>query len=108
MSSKIYYPTTNDLAEAFNKAIRKLLKKFVSKNQQDWDEKLGECFRAYRTTVRTPTKATPFSLVYGCQAVLPLEIQIPFLRIALATEMTNKDKHRLHHQKLEALDYKRL
>src|SRR3954469_6684148 len=25
-------------------------------------------------------KATPFSLVYGCEAVLPLEIQIPSLR----------------------------
>ena len=63
---------------------------------------------AYRTTVRTPTKATPFSLVYGCEAVLPLEIQIPSLRVALTTEMTNEKKYRLRLQELETLDDKRL
>jgi len=74
VSSTAYYPAANGLAEAFNKTIGKLLKKFVSKSQRDWDDKLGKCLWAYRTTVRTPTKATPFSLVYGCEAVLPLEI----------------------------------
>ena len=58
--------------------------------------------------VRTPTKATPFSMVYGCEAVLPLEIQIPSLRVALTVEMTNEEKHRLWLQELEALDDKRL
>ena len=59
-------------------------------------------------TVRTPTKAAPFSLVYGCEAVLLLEIQIPSLRVTLTTEMTNEEKHRLRLQELEALDDKRL
>ena len=63
---------------------------------------------AYRTIVRTPTKATPFSLVYGCEAVLSLEIQIPSLHVALITEMTNEERHRLRLQELEALDDKRL
>jgi len=73
VSSMAYYPTANGLAEAFNKIIEKLLKIFVSKSQRDWDDKLGECLWAYRTTVRTPTKVTPFSLVYGCESVLPLK-----------------------------------
>ena len=89
-----YYPAANILTEAFNKTIKKLLKKFVSKSKRDWDDKLGECLWAYRTTVRTPTKATPFSLVYGCDVVLPLEIQIPSLHVALTKEMTNEEKHR--------------
>jgi len=38
-----YYPATNGLAEAFNKTIGKLYKKFVSKIQRDWDDKIGEC-----------------------------------------------------------------
>jgi len=37
-----------------------------------------------------------------------LEIQIPSLRAALATKMTDKDNHRLRLQELEALDKKRL
>ena len=35
----------------------------------------------YRTTAHTSTGATPFSLVYGMEAVLPMEVQIPSLRI---------------------------
>ena len=40
VSSMTCYPTANGLAEAFNKTIEKLLKKFVSKSQRDWDDKL--------------------------------------------------------------------
>jgi len=108
VSSTTYYPPANGLAEAFNKTIGKLLRKFVSKSRCDWDEKLGECLWAYRTTIRTPTKATSFSLVYGAEAVFPLEIQIPSPRVALATEMTNEEQHILRLQELEALDNKRL
>jgi len=43
VSSTTYYPTVNDFAEVFNKTIGKLLKKFLSKSQRDWGEKLGEC-----------------------------------------------------------------
>ena len=108
IASTAYNPAANGLAEAFNKTIIKILKKFVSSSIRDWDEKLSECLWAYRTTVRTPTGCTPFSLVYGCEAVIPLEIQIPSLRIALATRMTTEDNHRLRLQELEALDEKRL
>ena len=90
-----YYPAANGLAEAFNKAIEKLLKKFILKSQRNWDDKLGEYLRAYRTTVRSQTKVTLFSLACGCEAVLPLEIQIPSLRVALTTGMTNEGKHQL-------------
>jgi len=43
VSSTTYYPVANSLAEAFNKIVGKLLKKFVSKSLRDWDDKLGEC-----------------------------------------------------------------
>jgi len=73
VTSTAYNPAANGLAEAFNKIIIKLLKKFVSSYKRDWDEKLSECLWAYRTTIQTPTGNTPFSLVYGCEAVIPLE-----------------------------------
>ena len=77
VASIAYNPAANGLAEAFNKIIIRLLKKFISLNKRDWNEKLSECLWAYRTTVQTSTGNTPFSLVYGCEAVIPLEIQIP-------------------------------
>jgi len=39
MSSMVYYPAAIGFAEALNKNIDELVKKFVSKNQRDWDEK---------------------------------------------------------------------
>ncbi|XP_019435845.1 PREDICTED: uncharacterized protein LOC109342286 [Lupinus angustifolius] len=35
----------------------------------------------YRTSVHTSTGATPYSLVYGMEVVLPLEVEIPSLRL---------------------------
>jgi len=69
-------------------------------------KKLGECLWAYCAMVRTPTKATQFFLVYGCKAILPLEIQISSLRITLAIEMKDEVKHQLRLQELETLDDK--
>ena len=60
----------------------------VSTHKRDWSDKLPEALWAYRTTIRGPTHSTPFSLVYGCEAVVPLEVQIPSLRVSLQNEMT--------------------
>ncbi|KAL0352208.1 UNVERIFIED_CONTAM: Transposon Ty3-G Gag-Pol polyprotein [Sesamum calycinum] len=68
---------------AFNKALCNVLKKVVAKSKCDWHESIGEALCAYRTTIRTPTQATLYTLVYGVEAVLPLEQQIPSLRIAI-------------------------
>ena len=42
---------------------------------------------AYRTSFHTSTRATPYSLVYGMEAVLPIEIEIGSLRIALEQQL---------------------
>ena len=49
----------------------------------DWSEKLPFALGAYRTSFRTSTGATPYSLVYGMEAVLPVEIEMRSLRVAL-------------------------
>ncbi|XP_020266393.1 uncharacterized protein LOC109841874 [Asparagus officinalis] len=108
LASTAYNPAANGQAEAFNKTIVRILTKVVSTNKRDWNEKLGQSLWAYCTTVRTPTGATPYSLVYGYKAVLPLEIQIPSLRIALVIGMTTEESHHRRLEELEALDEKRL
>ncbi|RVW21443.1 hypothetical protein CK203_108819 [Vitis vinifera] len=49
----------------------------------DWSEKLPFALWAYRTSFRTSTGATPYSLVYGMEAVLSVEIEMSSLRVAL-------------------------
>ena len=84
----MYNAPANGLIEAFNKTICNLLKKFVGKSKRDWHERVEEALWAYRTTYQTPTQATPYSLVYGVEAVLPLERQIPSLRIAIQARIS--------------------
>lgn len=94
VSSTAYNPAANGLAEAFNKTIVRLLKKVVSFNKCDWNEKLDECLWAYRTTVRLPTGNMSFSVVYGNETVVPLEIQIPSLRVAITNELADEENQR--------------
>jgi hypothetical protein len=107
-NSSMYNAPANGLAEAFNKTLCNILKKVVNRSKKDWHERIGEALWAYRTTFRTPTQATPYSLVYGVEAVLPLECQIPSLRIAIQEGLSNEDNVRLRLEELEALDEKRL
>nr|XP_004244870.1 uncharacterized protein LOC101246363 [Solanum lycopersicum] len=49
----------------------------------------GVC--GYRMTVRTSTGDTPYLLVYGTEAVVPVEVEIPSLRIIQEAELSNAD-----------------
>ena len=55
-----------------------------------------------------PNKGYAILLVYECEVILLLEIQIPSLRIAFIIEMTTEEKYLLRLQELEALDDKYL
>uniref|UniRef100_A0A2N9FTX8 RNase H type-1 domain-containing protein n=1 Tax=Fagus sylvatica TaxID=28930 RepID=A0A2N9FTX8_FAGSY len=57
------------------------------RHYKDWHEHLPYALCAYRTSVRTSVGATPYSLVYGMEAVLPVEVEIPSLRILSQTQL---------------------
>lgn len=103
----MYNAVVNRLAKTFNKTLCSLLKNVVSKSKRDWHERIDEVLWAYRTTYRTPTLAIPYALVYGIEAVLPLECQISSLRIAIQEGLTTEENARLRLEELEALDEKR-
>ena len=47
----------------------------------DWAEKLPFALQGYRTSIHVSTRATPYSLVYGSEAVLPIEVEIQSWRV---------------------------
>ncbi|MCI44894.1 gypsy retrotransposon integrase-like protein, partial [Trifolium medium] len=76
----------NGAVEAANKNIKKIIQKMV-KTYKDWHEMLPFALHGYRTVVRTSTRATPFSLVYGMEAILPVEVEIPSLRVLMVVKL---------------------
>ena len=44
---------------------------------------LFSAFWAYRTSAKTATGFTPFQLIYGLEAVFPIECEIPSLRLTI-------------------------
>ena len=101
-------PAANGLAEGFNKTIIKLLKKvcFFKQIKLEWEAQ--RISLSLPNSSPNPTGNTPFFLVYGCEEVIALEIQILSLRVVLATKMIDRDTDRLHLQELEVLDKMRL
>ena len=71
--------------EAANKNIKKIIQK-MTLTHKDWHEKLPYALFAYRITARVSTGATPYSLVYRTEAVIPLEVEIPSLRVLIETK----------------------
>uniref|UniRef100_A0A2N9HLH0 Uncharacterized protein n=1 Tax=Fagus sylvatica TaxID=28930 RepID=A0A2N9HLH0_FAGSY len=65
-------------------------------------------FGAYRTSVRTSIGATPYSLVYGMEAVLPVEVEIPSLRILSQTQLEEAEWAQARYEQLNFIDEKRL
>ncbi|XP_058078141.1 uncharacterized protein LOC131226577 [Magnolia sinica] len=104
-----YYPPVNGLVEVFNKTIMRILKRTVTRNKRDWDERLQEALLwVYRTTHRTATSTTPYSLVYGVKAVIPIEIRVTSLRVVVHQSITNDENVKIRLKELDLLDKKRL
>ena len=75
---------------------------------RDWAEKLPFALWAYRTSFRTSTGATPYSLVYGMEAVLPVEIEMGSLRVALEQQISEAEWAQSRFDQLNVLDERRL
>lgn len=82
--SSAYHPQTNGLTERFNKTLCTTLAKYVSDYGDTWDTFLNASLFAYRTVQNSTTKYTPFKLIYGREAVIPMDLQHQIL--------TNKEK----------------
>jgi hypothetical protein len=79
--SSVYRPQGNGQVEVTNRAIVQGLKKKVEQAKGSWADLLPEILWAYRTTEKTPTGETPFSLAYGMEALIPTELSIPTVRV---------------------------
>ncbi|XP_028097557.1 uncharacterized protein LOC114297340 [Camellia sinensis] len=98
------YPRSNGQAEASNKVILDGIKKRLEKAKDKWVEELPSVLWAHHTTPRRSTGETPFTLCFGTQAIIHLEIGLPTLKskvfnmrhndMMLALDLTLIEEHR--------------
>ncbi|XP_050379577.1 uncharacterized protein LOC126796908 [Argentina anserina] len=85
----VAHPKTNGQVEAANKLIKCLIRKKLDDAKGLWPEKLDETLWAIRTTPTEATGETPFCLMYGTDAVLPIKVIKPTQRVTLFEPETN-------------------
>eukprot|EP00253_Pinus_taeda_P010386 PITA_10386 len=103
-----YHPQANGQVESTNKFLENIMTKTVQLNRRDWYEKLKDALWAYRITWKNTTGFSPYQLVYGKEALLPIEFQIQTYRLAveLGLDLTETQQQRImelnqldeHHQ----------
>ena len=60
-----FYAQANGQAEASNKVLIRILEKMLEENPRDMHKILSETLWAYRTSKRSSTGVSHFSLTYG-------------------------------------------
>ena len=70
-----YHPQTDGLCERFNGILKSLLRMRVNNDKDDWDEQLPNALLAYRVSKQSSTGVTPFEMLYGRDARLPLGVE---------------------------------
>ena len=99
--ASVKHPQTNDLVKHANCSLGDGIKARLDKHKGRWVDELSHVLWAHRTTIKVSTGDTPFSLVYGTEAVIPAEIGMPTIRTAEVNVATNDDERRINLDLLE-------
>lgn len=80
----------------------------MSGNKTDWDPNLYSALWAFRTVYKVTIGMTPSRLVYGCEAVVPMEFIVQSLKIAAENKMLPEDSINHRNEQLLKLHEDRL
>ncbi|KAH9331236.1 hypothetical protein KI387_003344, partial [Taxus chinensis] len=73
-------------AESSNKNLVTIIRKLVDENQRMWHKSLYDALWADRITPKRSLGMSPFQVLYGTDAELPISVELPALRLARAIE----------------------
>ncbi|XP_026410399.1 protein NYNRIN-like [Papaver somniferum] len=92
-TSTVYYTQGNGQAEATNKTLLRILSRTVYDHHRGCHEQLPLALWAHRISKISSTGDSPYSLVYGEDAILPAEIAIPSARVSMAILTTPDERN---------------
>lgn len=102
--STSYYPQANGQIEKTNGIMYKIITKIIQGLATNCDQWVFDALWAYRTTFKVTTKHTPFQLLFGQDAILPIELKIPSLRIAVDNRLGDLESLEHRYDLFEKLD----
>ena len=73
LTTSAYHPQCDGLVERLNGTLAISLTAYANKNQNNWCEYLPSFLMAYRTTTASAHGITPFYMLYGRKARLPVD-----------------------------------
>ena len=70
-----YRPTSTAVVERFIGTLKNMIRVYVSASEKDtWDRMLNHVIFAYHTTPHQATGYTPYMLMHGREAMLPIDV----------------------------------
>ena len=76
-----YYLQANGQVKAIKKVLKTMLHWMVGDHKSNCHHILFCALWDYRTSIKTAIGFTPFQLIYGLEVVLPIQCQIPSLKL---------------------------
>ncbi|GAV81598.1 rve domain-containing protein [Cephalotus follicularis] len=89
--ASVAYPQSNGQAEVINREIISGLKKRLEDSKGRWIEEQHGVLWAYRITPRTTTGESPYSLHFGAEPMIPMEIGVQSPRVVRFNEENNEE-----------------
>jgi hypothetical protein len=86
----------------------KLIKKKIAENPRRWHKVLSEALWAHRISKYGATRVTPFELVYGQEAILPIEVNLGTYRLAKQNDLDTVVYHNLMMDNINEITDKRM
>ena len=76
-----YYPQGNGLAKSSNTILVRIIRKLLETNQKSWDSKLKFSLWDDRVIDKISIGTSPFKLVYGTEAIFPIQLILPVAKL---------------------------
>ncbi|XP_015970792.1 uncharacterized protein LOC107494250 [Arachis duranensis] len=106
VTSTPYYAQANRQVEAAK--LIGLIKKHIGSKPRTWHKTLSQVLWVYRNSPRGSIGTSPYKLVYGHDAVLPLEINLNTLRVLKQNDLPVDDYWNAMYDELNELDSERI
>nr|GEV71239.1 hypothetical protein [Tanacetum cinerariifolium] len=89
--ASVKHPQANGLVERANRSLGEGIKAWLDERSKNWLEEISHVLWAHRTMIKSSNGETPFSLTYGSEVVIPVEIGMPTLRTTKVDVIKNNE-----------------